>query len=160
MDNELLILAERLGSQLKARHKILAIAESCTGGTIAQAITEIAGCSAWFDRAFITYSNASKIQMLGIKPTTLEKQGAVSKQIALEMVVGALTHSNAHCAIAVTGIAGPDGGSLEKPVGTVFIARCYQNQTAEVLKKHFLGNRHQIRIQTAKTALAWLLQGL
>lgn len=160
MDAELLALATQLGQQLKARGKMVAVAESCTGGGIAQMITEIAGSSAWFDRGFITYSNDSKIKMLDVRPATIEKYGAVSEQTALEMVVGALTHSTADCACAVTGIAGPDGGSLEKPVGTVFIARCYKQQNAEVLRKHYVGSRHQIRTQTVKTALEWLLQGI
>lgn len=160
MDAELLTLAAQLGTRLKADSKMLAVAESCTGGGIAQIITEIAGSSAWFDRGFVTYSNDSKIQMLAVKPVTIEKYGAVSEQTALEMVVGALTHSTADYACAVTGIAGPDGGSLEKPVGTIFIARCHKQQAAEVLRKHYVGNRHQIRTQTVKTALEWLLQGI
>lgn len=160
MDNELLILAEQLGLRLKANGKMVAIAESCTGGGIAQVITEIAGSSAWFDRGFVTYSNSSKVQMLAVNPATLEKFGAVSEQTALEMVAGALAHSIADCAVAVTGIAGPDGGSLEKPVGTVFIARCYKQQAAEVIRKYYFGSRHQIRTQTVKTALEWLLQGI
>ena len=160
MDNECLILAEQLGLRLKVGGKMLAVAESCKGGGIAQIITEIAGSSAWFDRGFVTYSNHSKVQMLDVKPATIEDFGAVSEQTALEMVIGALSHSTADCAVAVTGIAGPDGGSLEKPVGTVFIARCYRQQTAEVVRKYYLGNRHQIRTQTVKTALEWLLQGV
>jgi len=95
--------------------------------------------------------------MLAVNPATLEKYGAVSEQISVEMVIGALAHSTADCAVAVTGIAGPDGGSLEKPVGTVFIAWCYKNETAKVIRKHYLGNRHQIRTQTVKTALEGLL---
>ena len=160
VDNELVELAEQLGLQLKASGKVMATAESCTGGGIAQIVTEIAGSSAWFDRGFVTYSNQAKIQMLAVKPETLEQFGAVSEQTAHEMVNGALCYSLADCAIAVTGIAGPDGGSQEKPVGTVFIARCYKNKAAEVVEKHFLGSRHQVRTQTVKTALEWLLQGL
>lgn len=160
MDAELLALATQLGLRLKANGKMIAVAESCTGGGIAQMITEIAGSSAWFDRGFVTYSNDSKIKMLDVQPATIQKYGAVSEQTALEMVVGALTYSTADCACAVTGIAGPDGGSLEKPVGTVFIARCYKQQNAEVLRKHYVGSRHQIRTQTVKTALEWLLKGI
>jgi nicotinamide-nucleotide amidase len=95
--------------------------------------------------------------MLGVKPATLEKYGAVSAEVALEMATGALIHSDADCAIAVTGIAGPGGGSIEKPLGTVFIARCNKNESAKIIKKQFLGNRHQVRTQTVKTALEWLL---
>jgi nicotinamide-nucleotide amidase len=157
MEAELLALATQLGLQLKANGKTVATAESCTGGGIAQIITEIAGSSAWFDCGFVTYSNNAKVRMLGVKPTTLEKYGAVSAEVALEMATGALIHSDADCAIAVTGIAGPDGGSIEKPLGTVFIARCYKNESAKIIKKQFLGNRHQVRTQTVKTALEWLL---
>jgi nicotinamide-nucleotide amidase len=157
MDTELMALAEQVGQHLKANGWMIATAESCTGGGIAQMITEIAGSSAWFDRSFVTYSNNSKVEMLGVNQSTLEKFGAVSAETALEMVQGALLYSQAECAIAVTGIAGPDGGSVEKPVGTVFIARCYRHETATVIRKQFIGNRHQIRTQTIKTALEWLL---
>ncbi len=157
MDSELLALATQVGQYLKANGKTIATAESCTGGGIAQIITEIAGSSAWFDRGFVTYSNLSKVQMLAVNPATLEKYGAVSAETSVEMVMGALTHSTADCAVAVTGIAGPDGGSLEKPVGTVFIAWCYKNEATKVVRKQFLGNRHQIRTQTVKTALEGLL---
>jgi nicotinamide-nucleotide amidase len=157
MDAELLALAAQLGHQLKANGKTVATAESCTGGGIARIITEIAGSSAWFDCGFVTYSNNAKVRMLGVKPATLKKYGAVSAEVALEMVSGALIYSNADCAIAVTGIAGPDGGSVEKPLGTVFIARCYKNEPADIIRKHYVGNRHQVRMQTVKTALEWLL---
>jgi len=153
MDNELFELAQLLGRLLKSKGKKIATAESCTGGWIAQIITEVPGSSAWFDRGFVTYSNAAKMQMLGVKPETLEKYGAVSAQTATEMVIGALAHSDADCAIAVTGIAGPDGGTAEKSVGTVFIAWAYKNQDARVVKRQLTGNRHQIRAQTVKIAL-------
>jgi len=157
MDAELMALAKQVGLRLKANGQMIATAESCTGGGIAQIITEISGSSAWFDSAFVTYSNNAKVQMLGVKAATLEKYGAVSAETALEMVSGALACSSADCVIAVTGIAGPDGGSLEKPVGTVFIALCYKNEAAKIVRKQFVGNRHQIRTQTVKTALEWLL---
>ena len=153
MDNELFELAQQLGRLLKSKGKKIVTAESCTGGWIAQIITEVPGSSAWFDRGFVTYSNAAKMQMLGVKPQTLEKYGAVSAQTATEMVNGALAHSDADCAIAVTGIAGPDGGTAEKPVGTVFIAWAYKNQDVKVVQKKLTGNRHQIRRQTVKIAL-------
>jgi nicotinamide-nucleotide amidase len=153
MDNELFELAQQLGRLLKSEGKKIATAESCTGGWIAQIITEVSGSSAWFDRGFVTYSNAAKMQMLGVKPETLEKYGAVSAQTATEMVIGALAHSDADCAIAVTGIAGPDGGTAEKPVGTVFIAWVNKNQDVNVVQKKLTGNRHQIRRQTVKIAL-------
>lgn len=153
MDNELFELAQQLGQLLKSKEKKIATAESCTGGWIAQIITEVSGSSAWFDRGFVTYSNAAKMQMLGVKSETLDKFGAVSTQTATEMADGALAHSDADCAIAVTGIAGPDGGTAEKPVGTVFIAWAYKNQHIKVVQKKFMGNRHQIRRQTVKIAL-------
>jgi nicotinamide-nucleotide amidase len=153
MDNELFELAEQLGRLLKSKEKKIATAESCTGGWIAQIITEVSGSSGWFDRGFVTYSNAAKIQMLGVKPDTLDKYGAVSAQTATEMVNGALAYSDADCAIAVTGIAGPDGGTAQKPVGTVFIAWAYKNQEVKVVEKKLTGNRHQIRRQTVKIAL-------
>ncbi len=153
MDNELFELAQQLGLLLKSKEKKIATAESCTGGWIAQVITEVSGSSVWFDRGFVTYSNAAKMQMLGVKPETLDKYGAVSAQTATEMANGALAHSDADCAIAVTGIAGPDGGSAEKPVGTVFIAWAYKNREVKVVQKKLTGNRHQIRRQTVKIAL-------
>jgi len=153
MDNELFEPAEQLGRLLKSKEKKIATAESCTGGWIAQMITEVSGSSTWFDRGFVTYSNAAKMQMLGVKPETLDKYGAVSAQTATEMVNGALAYSDADCAIAVTGIAGPDGGTAQKPVGTVFIAWAYKNQEVKVVEKKLTGNRHQIRRQTVKIAL-------
>jgi nicotinamide-nucleotide amidase len=156
MESELFKLAEQLGRLLKANGKKITTAESCTGGWIAQAITDVSGSSAWFDRGFITYSNAAKVQMLGVSPQTLEKYGAVSAEAAAEMAAGALAHSDADMAVAVTGIAGPDGGTQEKPVGTVFIAWVGKNGKAKVDKKQFTGNRRQIRAQTVKSAIEGL----
>jgi nicotinamide-nucleotide amidase len=153
MDNELFELAERLGQSLKAKGYKIATAESCTGGWIAQAITEVPGSSAWFDRGFVTYSNSAKVQMLGVNPETLENFGAVSAETAKEMVAGALANSAADLAVAVTGIAGPDGGSAEKPVGTVYVA--WQDKTgfSKVERLQLSGNRHQIRKQTVIRAI-------
>ncbi len=158
MESELFELAEQVGLILKVRGKKIATAESCTGGWVAQAITEVPGSSVWFDRGFVTYSNAAKVQMLAVNPQTLEQYGAVSAETAMEMAVGALTHSDADVAVAVTGIAGPDGGTPEKPIGTVFIAWAHKKQEAKVVKKQFTGNRQQIRAQTVKSALEgmWL----
>ena len=153
MDNELFAIAQQLGQLLKLKEKKIATAESCTGGWIAQIITEVSGSSAWFDRGFVTYSNSAKVQMLGVNPETLNKFGAVSTQTATEMVKGALAHSEADCAIAVTGIAGPDGGTADKPVGTVFIAWAYKNREVKVVQQQLTGNRHQIRRQTVKIAI-------
>jgi nicotinamide-nucleotide amidase len=158
IDNELLTLAAELGKALSIHGGKIATAESCTGGWIAQIITEITGSSAWFDRGFVTYSNAAKMQMLGVKPETLERYGAVSAETATEMVAGALAHSDASCAIAVTGIAGPGGGTPSKPVGTVFIAWQKQGESPKVAKQQFSGDRHQIRAQAVKVALEGALQ--
>lgn len=146
-----------VAEQLQSQHKTLSTAESCTGGAIAYTLTEISGSSQWFERGFVTYSNASKMELLAVSPKTIEQYGAVSSETALEMVTGALNHSKADIAIAVTGIAGPTGGSLEKPVGTVFIALVERNQTPVVQKYLFSGDRHEVRTQTVRTALKWLL---
>jgi nicotinamide-nucleotide amidase len=153
MESELIELAEQLGRKLKAGGKTIATAESCTGGWIAQTITEVPGSSAWFDRGFVTYSNAAKVQMLGVSQQTLENYGAVSAETATQMAAGALAHSEADVAVAVTGIAGPDGGTPEKPVGTVFIAWAHKTGEAKVVKKHFVGNRQQVRAQTVRSAI-------
>jgi nicotinamide-nucleotide amidase len=157
MDNELFQLAEQLGHNLKTRAYKIATAESCTGGWIAQALTEVPGSSAWFDRGFVTYSNNAKVQMLGVNPQTLAQHGAVSAEIAQQMVAGALVNSEADWAIAVTGIAGPDGGSKEKPVGTVYIAWQNKNGFSKVERLSVSGNRHQIRKQTVKKAIEGVL---
>jgi nicotinamide-nucleotide amidase len=158
MDTELFELAEQVGHILKVRRKTIVTAESCTGGGIAQAITEVPGSSVWFDRGFVTYSNAAKVQMLGVNPHTLEHYGAVSAETAAEMAAGALARSDAGVAVAVTGIAGPDGETPDKPIGTVFIAWVHKNGEAKTVKKKFAGNRRQIREQTVKSALEgiWL----
>lgn len=158
MENDLGELAERLGIWLKTNGKKIATAESCTGGWIAQSITEVPGSSAWFDRGFVTYSNAAKIQMLDVKPMILERHGAVSSETALAMAAGALSHSEADYAVAVTGIAGPDGGTNEKPVGTVFIAWASKDGSCRVEKFLFHGDRRQIRLQTVQTAIKGLTE--
>jgi nicotinamide-nucleotide amidase len=157
MDNELFELAERLGQCLKAKGYKIATAESCTGGWIAQAITEVPGSSVWFDRGFVTYSNNAKVQMLGVNPQTLAEHGAVSAEIAQQMAAGALANSEADWAIAVTGIAGPDGGSEEKPVGTVYIAWQSKARFSKVEKLQLPGNRHQIRRHTVIRAIEGVL---
>ncbi|MEI6542033.1 MAG: CinA family protein [Methylococcales bacterium] len=153
MDNELFEISQQLGKLLQSKDKKISTAESCTGGWISQIITDVPGSSAWFDRGFVTYSNAAKMQMLGVKPETLDAFGAVSAQTATEMANGALQNSDADCAIAVTGIAGPTGGTIKKPVGTVFIAWAYKNQETKVIKKELTGNRFEIRQQSVKLAL-------
>lgn len=157
MQNELINLATELGSCLQKKGAKLSVAESCTGGGICQLLTSCAGSSHWFECGFVSYSNDSKIKMLGVKPQTIAAFGAVSKETAMEMVLGALQYSNADYAISVTGIAGPDGGSVEKPVGTVFIA--LQNADKNVCyEKNFSGTRHEIRQQAIKFALEALLK--
>lgn len=153
IEEELTALARQLGGHLTAQGKTITTAESCTGGWIAQAITEVPGSSQWFDRGFVTYSNQAKIDMLGVSPQTIIEYGAVSAETASAMVSGALEHSRANCAIAVTGIAGPDGGTAEKPIGTVFIAWKNAGGAVRVAKKQFSGDRHQIRAQSVKIAL-------
>lgn len=154
MEQEIITMAEKLGQLLKACGQKIAVAESCTGGGIAYALTEIPGSSAWFDRGFVTYSNAAKMQMLGVKSETLVQFGAVSAETAQEMVAGALVNSVADCAIAVTGIAGPEGGTEIKPVGTVFIAWQWRLKPAKVSRMLFSGDRQQIREQTITIALS------
>ena len=121
-DEEILAAAQALADSLAQQRLLLTTAESCTGGGIAETLTGIAGASAWFDRGFVTYSNEAKLSMLGVLQSTLDRFGAVSEATALEMARGAISHSGAHVSVAVTGIAGPDGGTPDKPVGTVWIA--------------------------------------
>ena len=157
MDNEIFQLAQELGIFLKKRNWKIATAESCTGGGIARAITDVPGSSKWFDRGFVTYSNQAKIDMLGVKPDTLEHFGAVSAETAIEMAEGCLQFSEADVAIAVTGIAGPEGGTLNKPVGTVYIALAVKNQKSEHYKNHFSGDRILIRKLAINSAMVFTL---
>jgi nicotinamide-nucleotide amidase len=156
---ELEYLATELGARLQQQGWYLVTAESCTGGWLAEAVTAIAGSSVWFDRGFITYSNAAKQEILGVNPETLEKYGAVSEQTALEMANGALAHSQAQVGVSITGIAGPSGGSPNKPVGTVWIAYAFPNNTYAQYN-YFTGDRAGIRKQAVITALQRLLHGL
>ena len=145
MNDELETLAAELGAALLARGEWLAAAESCTGGWLAQSVTAIAGSSAWFDRGFVTYSNAAKMDMLGVPPTTLERHGAVSAATARAMAQGALAHSRANWTVAITGIAGPSGGSTEKPVGTVCFAWAEKDGGCEAQTCHLSGDRAEVR---------------
>ncbi|MDP5292210.1 CinA family protein [Oceanimonas sp. CHS3-5] len=147
-------LARQLGEALQARGIMMTTAESCTGGGIAAAMTDIAGSSAWFDRGFVTYSNAAKHDMLGVDTALIERHGAVSREVAEAMVRGACAQSGCGLGVAVTGVAGPGGGSPEKPVGTVWLA-CYST-SADRLDCRLLrldGDRSQIRHQTVLHAL-------
>ncbi|MGR9052728.1 MAG: CinA family protein [Gammaproteobacteria bacterium] len=157
MDAEIITLAERLGECLKRRGWVMAAAESCTGGGIAYAVTETPGSSAWFDRGFVTYSNEAKVEMLGVAADTLAQHGAVSAETATAMVEGALSRSLADCALAVTGIAGPTGGSAAKPVGTVFIAWLVKGEPVRVRRYAFTGGRRQVREATVKEAVLGML---
>lgn len=152
--------AQQLGTALLARGWQLTTAESCTGGGIATVLTDIAGSSQWFDRGFVTYSNEAKQQMLGVSDETLSESGAVSEATVSEMVAGALAHSEAQLAVAVSGIAGPTGGTPEKPVGTVCLA--WQREGGEpVLRTEFFsGDRAMVRTLTVECALQGLLDML
>ena len=156
--NELETLAERLGQILLNRGEWLATAESCTGGWVAQTITAIAGSSAWFDRGFVTYSNAAKVDMLGIPESTLERHGAVSEATARGMAQGALSHSRANWSVSITGVAGPTGGSREKPVGTVCFAWAATDGGCEAQTCLFSGDRAAVREQSVRHALKGLLE--
>lgn len=155
--SELEKLAEQLGAVLLERGEWLAAVESCTGGWLAQSVTAIAGSSAWFDRGFVTYSNAAKVDMLGVPETTLDRHGAVSEATARAMAQGALAHSRADWAVAITGIAGPSGGSEEKPVGTVCFAWAGRDAGCEASTRHFAGGRAAVREQSVEYALTSLL---
>lgn len=143
---------EKLFTLLKAKGWTLATAESCTGGMIAAAMTDIAGSSAVFERGFVTYSNEAKIEILDVNPITIQAFGAVSEQCARLMARGAFAHSLADIAVSVTGIAGPDGGSDDKPVGLVYIGLATEDH-AEVHRHEFSGDRASIRQQTVEAAL-------
>ncbi|WP_420415486.1 CinA family protein [Roseibium sp.] len=154
-------LATKVLDALKARKKMVATAESCTGGLIAGALTEIAGSSAVVDRGFVTYSNEAKTEMLGVPANLITKVGAVSKDVAIAMAEGALKRSRADIAVSVTGIAGPGGGSDEKPVGTVHIAVAHKGQPTTHLHCWFADRgRQSIRLETVQTALTAILDAL
>ncbi|NBX65646.1 MAG: CinA family protein [Proteobacteria bacterium] len=150
-------LISNLFKKLKAKGWMLATAESCTGGLIAARITEVAGSSEYFDRGFVTYSNDSKTRQLGVPAVLIDDFGAVSKKVAEAMAKGALEHSNAQIAISVTGIAGPSGGSPEKPVGLVYIGVATWDR-ANVYEHRFSGDRAAIRAQTVAHALDYALE--
>lgn len=154
--SELHILSKRVGIKLKQQSQVLVTAESCTGGGIATAITDASGSSAWFDRAFVTYSNEAKMEMLDVSETTLLEHGAVSEQTVKEMVLGALQHSRGTFSISVSGIAGPSGGSDEKPVGTVCFGWANSQGELEVETMNFSGNREEVRLQACWHALEHL----
>ena len=149
-------LTQRLATQLLAKRRSACTAESCTGGLIAKTFTDLAGSSDWFERGFVTYSNAAKSEMLGVPPSVIEDYGAVSEAVANAMASGALLHSAADYAVAVTGVAGPGGGNDEKPVGTVWIAVASKYQANARLHR-FDGDRQAVREATLQAAIEALL---
>lgn len=157
-DSELMQLSERVGLALKAQGATVTTAESCTGGWIAKAITDIAGSSAWFERGFVTYSNEAKSQMIGVSEATLLDHGAVSEPVVVEMAIGALRAARADYAISVSGIAGPDGGSAEKPVGTVWFGVASASGQGVTQRECFAGDREAVRRQATAYALNLLWQ--
>ena len=146
-------LTQRLGERLSAQQMLVATAESCTGGWIAKVITDIAGSSGWFDRGFVTYSNQAKQEMLGVSGETLNSQGAVSEATVIEMARGALSNSRASVALSVSGIAGPGGGSPEKPVGTVWFAWARDDGKVQTRMETMVGDRDGVRRQAVVAAL-------
>ena len=156
MDEKVISLAECLGQRLADRGEILVTAESLTGGLISAVITSVPGSSEWFERGYVTYTNTAKHEVLDVPLTVLEKFSAVSSQTVVRMLQGALEHSHATVAVAVSGIAGPTGEMPGKPVGTVFIGRMRRDEMAEVIRCQFEGDRTAVRAQTVETALRYL----
>lgn len=158
--SELHILSKRVGIKLKQQSHILVTAESCTGGGVASAITDAAGSSMWFNSSFVTYSNEAKIEMLDVKESSLQEYGAVSEEVVNEMVQGALLHSRGTYAISVSGIAGPSGGSEEKPIGTVCFGWASKQGLREVETVRFSGDRAEVRLQACWHVLSRLEEQL
>ncbi|MCO4089722.1 MAG: CinA family protein [Limnohabitans sp.] len=152
-------LTSRLAFQLTALNWMMATAESCTGGLIAASCTDLPGSSKWFERGFVTYSNAAKTDLLGVQPDVIAAEGAVSEAVARAMALGAFYRTPARVSVAVTGIAGPDGGSADKPVGTVWLAWCIDG-LVHAKRQQFEGNRKTIREATVTYGLHGLLQRL
>lgn len=146
-------VAARVGEALKARGYFLATAESCTGGWVAKVVTSVAGSSQWFDRGFVTYSDASKQDMLGVTDDTLAQHGGVSEQVVREMAEGAVARSGAQVALAISGIAGPEGGTPAKPVGTVWMAWAAEGIETRCRATHFAGDRDMVRQQAVMASL-------
>jgi nicotinamide-nucleotide amidase len=150
-------LSQQVSQYLLAQQMLVCTAESCTGGYLAQMLTSLPGSSAWFDCGFVTYSNSSKQKLLNVPENIILKHGAVSEQVAISMAEGALDLSNADLAIAITGIAGPTGGTPDKPVGTVWLAWQLRGQDSITRCEHFLGDRQAIREQAVIMALKMIL---
>jgi len=161
-DKSLNMLATRVGRQLLASGQRVTAAESCTGGFIAKTLTDVPGSSQWFDMGFVTYANEAKTVLLGVAPGLLGRHGAVSREVAIAMARGALRRARAQVAVAVSGVAGPDGGSAEKPVGTVWIGvarRIGRAVTVETIHCRFRGDREVVRRRTVARALKAVLAG-
>ena len=156
-DRALFELAERAGRALEASGLMLTTAESCTGGWIAEAVTMVPGSSAWFERGFVSYTYISKREMLGVRGETLEQHGAVSEPVVRQMVEGALSRSHAQVAVAVSGTAGPSGGTPQKPVGTVCFAWALKDSEPRSETRHFMGDREAVRRQSVVHALEVLI---
>jgi nicotinamide-nucleotide amidase len=152
-------LAERVGTRLREKGALLVTAESCTGGWVSQAVTAIAGSSQWFERGFVVYSNAAKEELLGVRSETLQRDGAVSEQTARELALGALARSRGTISVAVTGVAGPSGGTAAKPVGLVCFAWA-TNAGTKSESRNFAGDRESVRRQSVVRALEGVLEAL
>jgi nicotinamide-nucleotide amidase len=159
-DAELTVRAGRIASDVQQHRFTLATAESCTGGWIAKVLTDLAGSSAWFNGGVVSYSNEAKVALLGVSPETLQRFGAVSEQAVLEMATGAQDRFGVDMAVAVTGIAGPTGGSPQKPVGTVWIGWKRRGAEAQATLFHFAGDREAVRRQTVAAALIGIRERL
>jgi nicotinamide-nucleotide amidase len=157
LDWQLYELARRSGELLQRQGRMLATAESCTGGWVAEVVTMVPGSSEWFERGFVTYTNLAKQEMLGVRSETLQRFGAVSEQTVQEMVAGALANSRADVALAVSGVAGPAGGTPSKPVGTVCLAWGVRGSAAVAITQHFAGDRQEVRRRSVVRALEGLL---
>lgn len=155
---DLYFLSLKLGEQLRVRNATLATAESCTGGWIAKALTDINGSSAWFSQGFVTYSALAKQRQLAVPASTLENAGVVSEAVAKAMAKGALQVAEVEHAIATTGVAGPTGGSVEIPVGTVWFGYAGKNEQLLAVRQHFVGDRAAVREQAVVFAINWLIQ--
>ena len=158
MDQTLYNLAARVGRALKNRELMVATAESCTGGWIGQAITMVPGSSEWFERGFITYTYISKREMLGVSGRSLARYGAVSEQVVREMVRGALARSHAQVAVSISGVAGPSGGTPDKPVGTVCLGWALKGGALLVETRRFRGDRDEVRRRSVAYALRGILK--
>ncbi len=149
---------ETLGAQLKQRSWYLSVAESCTGGALAEALTSVPGSSSWFDSGIVSYSEHSKMKLLGVPVDLIQLHGAVSSEVAMAMAAGLLTRSQSQLSLSITGLAGPDVGAERYPVGTVYFGMTEALKAAEFRLMHFTGNREEIRQQAVCFALEWLIE--